>query len=220
MNRAGGNTLTIKGILFDLDGTLIDTTELILQSFDHTIQTHFDQPADREIVIRYFGRPLREAFTHMAPGREDDLITTYRAFNLEQHDRLTRAYPTVSDTVQQLKQSGYKLGVVTSKFSASALRGLQLFGLDAYFDSIIGVDKCTYHKPHPEPVQIGAKSLGLTPAECLMVGDAPADLLSAAAAGSLSAAVKWTLVPWTDIQAAQPTYVLEQMSDLLPLLNQ
>ncbi len=211
--------MTIKGLLFDLDGTLIDTTELIIQSFDHTIQTHFNRPADREVVISYFGRPLREAFTHMAPGREDELIATYRAFNQEQHDRLTRSYPTVGETVHELKQSGYRLGVVTSKYSASALRGLRLFGLEQYFDSIIGIDKCTYHKPHPEPVKTGAESLGLTPSDCLMVGDAPADLLSAAAAGAKSAAVKWTLVPWPDIEAAQPTYVLDQMSDLIPILK-
>ena len=211
--------MTIKGILFDLDGTLIDTTDLIIRSFDHTIQTHFNKPADRELVLRYFGRPLREAMTCFAPGREDELIATYRQYNIANHDQMTKSYPTVSDTVRLLKNEGYKLGVVTSKFSDTARKGLRLFDLEQYFDSVIGIDRCQYHKPHPEPVRIGAASLGLSPEECLMIGDSPADLGSAREAGAQSAAVKWTLVPWADIEAAQPTYILEQMSDLIPLLQ-
>ncbi len=212
--------MTIKGILFDLDGTLIDTTDLIIQSFDHTIKTHFNRPAERDVVIRYFGRPLRDAMTYFSPGHEEELMATYRLYNIANHDRLTKSYPTVTDTIKTLKNDGYKLGVVTSKFSDTARKGLRLFDLEQYFDSVIGVDRCTHYKPHPEPVAVGASSLDLTPDECMMIGDSPADLQSATAAGAQCAAVKWTLVPWSEMESAKPTFVLEQMSDLVPILKQ
>lgn len=196
-----------------MDGTLLDTTDLIMKSFHHTIRTHHGRDADEALVKSTFGKPLIGALELMGPDAEE-MLKTYREFNLRYHDELAAVFSGVADTVRVLYNSGVRLAVVTSKTRVTSLRGLRLFDLDKYFPVIIGHEDCVDHKPHAEPVVRALAGLGLRPDECLMVGDSPFDIASARAAGVKTAAVRWTYVPWRDIEAANPDYVLEDMSDL------
>lgn len=211
--------MTIKAILFDLDGTLINTTNLIIKSFQHTIRVHYNKEVDVNDVIAYFGKPLREAMEYLGADKVDELISTYREFNHKYHDELTTEYEGVKDTIQTLFNDGIKLAVVTSKMSTTARRGLRLFNMDKFFTVIIGVDECTMHKPHPEPVLNAMKRLNVKSQDCLMIGDSPFDLISAKKAGVKTAAVRWTEVPWEQILAEKPDYVLDTMKDLLNIVN-
>jgi len=214
--RNEGKTVVFKGILFDLDGTLLDTTDLILKSFQHTIRTHQGRDADLEFVKTTFGRPLIEALALMGDDPEA-MIKTYREFNTLYHDDLAKVFTGVTEVIQKLYDRGVGLAVVTSKTRATSERGLRLFNLDKYFPVVVGHEDCQRHKPHPEPVLRALDCLGLPAADCLMVGDSPYDVMSAKAAGVRTAAVRWTYVPWADVVAAGPDYVIEEMADLLPL---
>lgn len=211
--------MTYKGLLFDLDGTLLDTTTLIVNSFKHTFRYHYNKELDTNDIYEYFGKTLRVAMENFGPDKVEELIKTYREYNLAHHDELTAAFTGVAEVIQQLYSEGILLAIVTSKTHATALRGLKLFNLDKYFHTIIGVEQCLHHKPDPEPVITAINSLGLSPDDCLMIGDSPADLKSAQSANVKTAAVRWTKVPWELLKKQKPDYVLTTIYDLLPICN-
>ncbi|MBP2650072.1 MAG: ppaX [Firmicutes bacterium] len=204
-----------KGILFDLDGTLLDTNELIIKSFQHTFKVHYNREIDVDVVRAYFGKPLRAALEYLGPDKIEELTATYREFSEANHKRLTKIFPKVADTIKTLADNNVKLGVVTSKKGLRAKLGLELFDIRQYFSVIVGCDSCSNYKPHPEPVEFAVKTLKLTADECLMVGDSPFDLASGKGAGVKTAAVRWTDLPWAVLEAENPDYILESITDLL-----
>jgi len=212
------NSVNFRGVFFDLDGTLLDTTPLIIKSFQHAFQTHFQRPISLKDIQPYMGKPLRAAMEVMAPGQEDSVIATYRSFNNIHHDQLAGIFEGVHDTVKILHDAGISLAIVTSKTSVMARRGLRLFNMEQYFPVVIGVDETPRHKPEPEPVLTAMRQMGLAAAECIMIGDSAHDILSGQGAGVKTAAVRWSEVPWNEVLAAHPDYILERMSDLLSIV--
>lgn len=212
------NSPNFQGVFFDLDGTLLDTTPLIVKSFQHTFLTHFQRTVGLKDIQPFMGKPLRAAMEVMAPGEEDALIATYREFNHIHHDQLAGVFEGVYETVKKLHDAGITLAIVTSKTSAMARRGLRLFNMEQYFSTVIGVDETQRHKPEPEPVMAALRETRLKACECIMIGDSAHDLLSGRSAGVRTAAVRWSQVPWEEISAADPDYTLETMTDLLKIV--
>lgn len=208
-----------KAILFDLDGTLLDTTDLILASFQYTAKKHLGRSLNREDVLPSFGQPLIEGLEKIAPGKGQELIITYREHNLKHHDDMVKIFPWVKEVLTELRGMGLKLGIVTSKAKATALRGLRLFNLESFFEAIIALEDTTIHKPNPDPVILAMNRLMVSPKQCLMVGDSPHDLLSGQKAGTDTAAVKWSNLPLQSLLDVDPTYVLENMKDLLEIVR-
>jgi pyrophosphatase PpaX len=209
--------LKFKGILFDLDGTLIDTSNLIIRSFQHTFKLHYGRPLTAEEVYAFFGKPLKAAMEYYGPDKVDDLIKTYREFNLAHHDQLTTGFAGVPETIRKIYNAGILMAIVTSKTRNTAIRGLKLFHMDQCFSVVIGHEECRKHKPDPEPVCKALAAINLAPADCLMVGDSPFDLASARAAGVKTAAVRWTQIAWDNLLAEQPDYILNTIEDLLAI---
>jgi pyrophosphatase PpaX len=209
--------VNFAGLLFDLDGTVLDTTDLIMQSFQYTFLVHYNRQLLLPDIHPFFGKTLRAAMEVLGPDKVDELITTYREFNLTHHDDLTKTFMGMAEALQQVHNAGIPMAIVTSKTSEMALRGLKLFNMECFFPVVIGVYECKRHKPDPEPVQQALARLQLSAAECLMVGDSPYDIISARAAGVQTAAVRWSSVPWEDIIAAKPNYILEKPADLLSI---
>ena len=213
--------MKIKGVLFDLDGTLVNTTPLILESFRHTFkQFGMPVPNDSELVAG-FGLPMRTAVTAYMPDEmADEFCDAYRAYQRTRHDELIQGIDGVAETLSALKQSGIKMAVVTSKKRPAAIRDLGCYDLVEYFDTIIACDDCAENKPLPGPSLMALKRLGLTGADCLAVGDSPYDLQSARAAGCQTAAVRYSSFDWNFIlNEGKPDYVLNKMTDLLTLID-
>ena len=213
--------MKIKGVLFDLDGTLVNTTPLILESFRHTFkQFGMEVPSDSELVAG-FGLPMRTAVTaYMPEEMADEFCDAYRAYQRTRHDELIEGIDGVGETLSALKRSGIKMAVVTSKKRPAAIRDLGCYNLVEYFDTIIACDDCAENKPLPGPSLMALKRLGLTGADCLAVGDSPYDLQSARAAGCQTAAVRYTSFDWNFIlNEGKPDYVLNKMTDLLTLID-
>jgi len=208
-------------ILFDLDGTLIDSIELILNSARYAFQKlGRDCPPDDE-WLSGVGIPLFTMFRRYARDEADcaSLIAAYREYQLAHHDRLTRSYDQVDETVDLLKRRGHEIGIVTSKSEALALRGLALVGLARHMDTIVGCDSSTRHKPDPEPVRIALHRLDALPGDAIFVGDSVHDVLAGNAAGVHTAAALWGPFTRANLQPGAPSSWLENVSDLVTLVD-
>ena len=215
---SGSNRLPT--ILFDLDGTLIDSIELILNSARYAFEKlERDVPPDSEWLAGV-GIPLFTMFGRYARDKDDVgvLIAAYREYQLANHDRLTRCYDNVVDTVKSLKAGGHEIGIVTSKSEALALRGLAHVGLARYMDTIVGCDGSTRHKPDPEPVQIALTRLGCAPGDAVFVGDSVHDIIAGNAAGVRTIAATWGAFKRSDLEHASPSLYLDDVSALLEIV--
>ena len=212
---------SLSTFLFDLDGTIIDSIELILRSYRHTMalhRSHEPMPRD-EMWIAGLGTPLWAQFGQITEDREEieAMVQTYRTYNLSHHDALVRPYEGVVEEIRRLKKHGKKLGVVTSKLRDGAMRGLRVSGLDDVFDIVIGCDDVTNSKPHPEPVLKAVAELGVNAAETIFVGDSRHDMESGRAARVKTAAVLWGPFDRAHLEDLSPDYWLEKPEDLRQL---
>jgi pyrophosphatase PpaX len=212
---------TNQTILFDLDGTLIDSVRLILDSYHHTLAAHGLPPRTDEDWLRGVGTPLAVQFADCQDDRAtlDALIATYREYNLAHHDRMVTVYPGVVAAIERIRAAGRKTGLVTSKNRSGALRGLALARLEQAMDVLVCADEVTNPKPHPEPVEKAMSLLEADPATTVYVGDSIHDMLSGRAAGVRTAAALWGPFGRSHLEGAAPDYWLETPADLLTLLD-
>ncbi len=131
--------MNIDTLLFDLDGTLINTNELIIASFLHTLNEYKPGEYTREHAIEFIGPPLVDSFQKVDANLVEEMVKTYRTFNHAKHDELVEEYEGVYETIERLHEKGYKLAIVTTKIRKTALMGLALTGLDTFFDVVIGL---------------------------------------------------------------------------------
>jgi len=208
----------IRTVLFDLDGTILDTNELILRSFLHVLQGKTPKPLTREDIIPHMGGTLAEQMRYFS-GREevDDLIAGYREYNLAKHDELVREFPHVTEVLSQLKDRGIRLGVVTSKLRFTADLGLRHCNLDRWMDVVITADDVENPKPAPDPILLALRRLGEKPETAMMVGDSHFDLLAAKRAGVVSVAVAWSLKGTDVLRRYEPDFIINDMRELLDL---
>lgn len=210
----------ITTILFDLDGTLINTNDLIIATFLHILEKYYPNQYKREDVLPFIGPSLKETFSTIDPDRADELISEYRTYNLAHHDLLVKEYEGVLETIKILKEKGYKLGIVTTKLYETVLKGLNLTKLDSYFEVIVALDHVTKEKPDPEPVFKALEQLHSRSEETIMVGDNYHDILAGKNAGTLTAGVAWTVKGRDFLAKFEPDYMLENMADLLTILGE
>ncbi|MFR1314889.1 MAG: pyrophosphatase PpaX [Clostridium perfringens] len=209
----------IKAVLFDLDGTLINTNDLILKSFKHTFKTILDlEPTEEEITMNY-GRPLQEIFKSYDENRIEEMINCYRKINLELHDDECKEFADVDLMLQTLKNKGIKIGIVTSKKSDMAERGAKLMGIFKYFDTFITPEVTIKHKPEGEPVLKACENLGVSPSEALMVGDSPYDILAGKNAGAKTCGVKYTALPLEKLGESEPDFYVDKPLEILDLVE-
>ncbi|MCT4619763.1 MAG: pyrophosphatase PpaX [Marinisporobacter sp.] len=210
----------IKTILFDLDGTLLDTNELIIQSFQHTYKTHLEREVPREKIIKSFGEILKITLDRECPECSDEALDTYRGFQNLNFEKFITIHTGVKEVVEGLYKKGYKLGVVTSRLNESARRGLKLFDLEKYFSCIVGANNTDKHKPDPAPVLMALKELNSHPKEAMMVGDSPFDVLCGKNAGVISVAVSWSALPKEMYLKHEPDYVVDSMEELIKIIEE
>ncbi|SMB92565.1 pyrophosphatase PpaX [Desulfonispora thiosulfatigenes DSM 11270] len=210
----------IKGILFDLDGTLLYTNDLVIKSFQYTFKKILNMDLTRAELVPYFGEPLVDTFARYSEDKVDTLLTTYRKYNHEYHDYLTTIFPGVKQGLHELKDQGYLLGVVTSKINTVAQRGLDLFDISPYFDTFIGANDTTKHKPNPDPIFKALDNLNLNPEEALMVGDTSFDILCGKNAGVKTAVMKYSEHPLDKLSQYNPDLFLDSILDLANIFKE
>lgn len=208
----------IKTILFDLDGTIINTNELIIASFLHALEGVTPEPCTRELVISHFGKSLVEQLRFFSGMEEiEDLIEKYRSFNISKHDELVAEFPYVTPVLEKLHRHGVSLGVVTNKMRVTTMMGLNRFGLNPFLKTVVTVEDVSRPKPHPDGILKASADLEAEAASTLMVGDSQFDILSAKQAGVRSAGVAWTLKGEAFLRQYEPDYILQDIRDLLDI---
>ncbi|WP_173915647.1 pyrophosphatase PpaX [Halobacillus sp. Marseille-Q1614] len=209
--------MSINTILFDLDGTLIDTNELIIASFTHTLQTHADRPYSREEIIQFIGEPLRDSLASVNEESVEEMIATYREHNIAHHDQYVKAYDGVLESIRTLKRQNYQLGIVTTKMRQTVEIGLNMTELDSLFDTVVTLDDVVHAKPHPEPVMKALNTLDASAAQTIMVGDNTHDIEAGKNAGTKTAGVAWTVKGREVLDELRPDYMLTNMRELLEI---
>jgi pyrophosphatase PpaX len=203
-------------VLFDLDGTLIDSIDLILKSAQYAfLKCGLTAPTDQEWLTGV-GRPLPTMFRQFSAGdaQVETLIAAYREFQMANHDTLVQGYPGVPEMLGTLAADGHPLAIVTSKTTTLAARGLAHLGLDKYFGTIVGMDSSTRHKPDPEPVLIALDRLSYEAGEAWFVGDSVHDMESGNAAGVSTIGALWGPFGAGDLAPSKPRFMAQRAADV------
>jgi len=206
-------------VLFDLDGTLIDSVELILSSFRYATGQVLGEPLPDEELLRNVGVPLARQMREFSPEHAEELLRVYREHNARVHDEMLKRYAGTEETLLALAAAGMKLGVVTSKMRHMAFRGLDRFDLARFFDVVVGSDDVEVHKPHPHPLLVAATELDVPIARCAYVGDSPHDMAAARAAGCVAIAALWGAFEPEVVLEPGADYAFESAYELLELPN-
>jgi pyrophosphatase PpaX len=203
-------------ILFDLDGTLVDTIDLLVQSMEFAFE-HFDgRRPTRDEWIYGIGTTLRSQLSAFArtPDDLEALVARYRVYQLEHHDRMTTPYPGVTDVLTELKAAGHPMALVTSKYHALATRVIAHVDYTRFFDVVVGGDSIANPKPAPDPVYKALADLGVAADRAIFVGDSPHDINSGNAAGVATAACLWGPFTRDQLVPSAPTHWLDDIHDL------
>ncbi len=211
----------VDAVLFDLDGTLIDTYELILVSMQHAVREVLGKDLPDNRLMCKVGQPLAVQMRDFTDeeSQYEELLRVYREYNAIRHDELAKPFPETEATLEALRLAGYPLAVVTSKRHAAAMKGLRLFGLDAYFSHVVGSDDVKRPKPDPEPVRYGAELVGAAPQHCLYIGDSPYDIQAGRGAGSLTAAALWGMFSEAELKGLHPDFTCQSIAEILDILS-
>ena len=213
--------MALKAALFDFDGTLVDTTELIYQSMRHAtgeVLGRDDLP--REILMANVGQPLPRQMELLDAGWAEQLLESYRLHNEELHDDLIGEFPGIEESLARLHAGGVKIAVVTSKRRFSVEMALKSFpGLGNVVDRFVTMEDTEEHKPHPGPLLKGLELLGgVPPDEAAYVGDSPFDVAAARAAGVRSVAVSWGAFSEDTLREAGPDHLVPDIDSAVDVL--
>ncbi len=208
-----------KYVLFDLDGTLIDTNRLIIDCFKHTYKAHLDLDVSEEEILKHFGEPLIITLRRYSEEKHQEMFETYVSFNEAIHDDYVTLCPGVRECLEGLKSLGCTMAVVTSKRRRGALKGLELFGIKDCFKAIVALEDTERHKPEPEPILRAIELLGADLDSVLMVGDSIFDIECASNAGVKSVLVNWSAANGFQDEQKTPDYTVRSMEEVIDIVR-
>jgi len=209
----------LQAVIFDLDGTLIDTIELIRVSFRHATATVLGTALPDEVTMANVGQPLATQFRDMAPEHAGELLRVYRTFNRAHQDELACAYPGTIETLAELRRRGVPMGIVTSKGTEAATWAIERFGLAPFMSAIVTADDVSRHKPDPLPLCVAADRMGVELGYCIYVGDSPHDVQAAISGNAIAVAALWGAFVARDVLAPGPAFALGSITELPALLD-
>lgn len=211
----------INTVLFDFDGTVMDTVGVIVDSWQHTFRTIEGKERPVEEILATFGEPLEMTMARMFPDTDvEESVAIYRSFHHDNFGERIKLFPGVKELLETLKGNGYKLGLVTSRLTGTTMQGLEQYKIKHYFDAIVTCDDCNKHKPDPEPINIALGQIGAKPEESIMLGDTMLDIMCAKNAGVKSVLVGWAVAVSEEEKtgANAPDYIIETAEELLEIL--
>lgn len=211
--------IPMDAVVFDLDGTLVDTLPISLLGTRHVFERFVSRAVPDEEIIPLYGTPLIDIMARYRPDKAQEMVDAFEEFYLEHHRELVKPFPGVMEMLSGLRERGYPLAVLSNKRKEPGLRELLVCGLDVYFHSVLFLEDLKTPKPAAEALRQSARALGLPGAtRVLYVGDSVLDVLCAHNAGARSAAALWAgLARAEGLIAQRPDHLLESAEDLLAL---
>jgi len=211
--------MKINTVLFDLDGTLLDTNHLVVESFQHVYRNINKEEKPVQEIKSFFGEPIKMTLEREFDVPFEESVKIYREYHYKVFDELIDIFPGMKELIIELDQKNYKLGVVTSRLRNTTIKGLEKYGLTEYFKCIITASDSTKHKPDPEPIEMALKELGSKPEEALMIGDSIFDIKCAKNSGVKSAIVDWAEASKEVLLAENPDFEIKKASDVIEILE-
>ncbi len=213
----------IDTVLFDFDGTIMDTNNVILMSWQHTFRTLENREEEESVLTATFGEPLEYTLARFFPNVPvEESIEIYRSFQRTNFSDLITLFPGMKELVMKVKALGYKTGLVTSRLKSTAMEGLEKFDLTKYFDVIITPEDTDKHKPDPAPVNIALEKLGSKPENSVMLGDTLFDIQCSHNAGIGAILVSWSLAlegkSMEDLGDDAPEYIIYEPEELFNII--
>jgi pyrophosphatase PpaX len=212
----------INTIIYDLDGTLIDTNDIIVRSFQSTFKRHFPNLSlSIQTIHSFIGPTLEDTFSKYTndPFIIQEMIRSYREFYVKYEVGSHQLYPGVLEVLNKLKKQGYQLAVLTSKFKEAAWPSFTHYKLEQLFDVFVGLDDVKNPKPHPDAVKEVLKRFpGYNGA--IMIGDNQGDILAGKNAGIYSAGVAWSLKGPEHLIKVEPDFMLQDMNDIFRIIKE
>lgn len=212
--------MRFETVLFDLDGTLIDSGAIILASMRHAAETVLERRIPDEDLMAAVGGPgLIAQMRALDPERVDELVRVYREHNEPLHSEL-QACDGILDVMPRLHAEGRRLGIVTAKRLVTVRLAFDVIPeLERFFDAVVGADETERHKPHPDPILLALDRLGADPASAAYVGDSPFDVQAAKAAGVHAVAVTWGRIHDEErLAREEPDAIVHDAEELLGVL--
>lgn len=213
----------VDTVLFDFDGTLMDTTEVIVNSWQHTFKTLEGKERPLDEIYPTFGEPLPTTMSKFFPDLDvDDCINIYRGYHYDNFGDLINLFPGMRELMDALKEQDYTLALVTSRMLNTTNQGLAKYDLDKYFDTVITCEDTDKHKPDPAPIQITLDRLDKSPSSAIMIGDTMFDILCAKNAGVKSVLVDWTVSISEDEKIGKdaPDHIIKEPMEILNILDE
>jgi pyrophosphatase PpaX len=178
-------------VLFDLDGTVVDTGAIILASMRHAAETVIGGDYTDDQLMAAVGGPGLEAQMHaLDPARVDELVRVYRAHNEPLHDTIA-VCEGMDVVLDELRDRGHRLGIVTAKRRVTVDLAFARIPIEHLFETVVGGDETARHKPDPDPLLLALERLGADASDAAYVGDSPFDMQAAQAAGLFAIGVGW-----------------------------
>jgi len=207
----------IRGAIFDLDGTLVDSTETIWRTSDHILKINGFKGVDKSTVERVMGLTIFDLFLQVEPNlnevQKSKLFNDYRNgyMNFIEH---TKVLPKAREAIEYVRSRGLKLALVTTKSRENAERILKFFDMRSFFDVVLGFEDTKEHKPWPEPIISAVGLMGLKPDEVVVIGDTEMDIRAGRSAGSTTIAVTTGVTPLVRLLRERPYYIISSLSEL------
>lgn len=214
-------TKKYKGVLFDFDGTIMNTNDIILKSWQHTFRTVEGAERPFEDIAPTLGEPLKLTMANFFPEEDpEDMIDIYRSYQQSIYQEEVHLFPGIPEIIRSLSERGYLLGLVTSRLRDSTMDGLRKFGVAQYFDAVVTASDTKAHKPDPEPCLTCLKLLGIEPEEALYVGDSKFDVMCARNAGVPFVLVGWSICVTEEQKEGiyKPDFHIDDPKELLNLV--
>src|SRR5919108_1348084 len=206
-------------VLFDLDGTIVDSGAMLIASYRHATRTVLAREIPDDVLAGFIGGgSIRDHMRTLDEDLADELVRVYREHNEPLHDEL-QAFPGVEDLLETLSSQGRKLGVVTAKRRRTVDLAFRVLPIERYFDVVVTTESTDRHKPHPDPVLHALAELGAERAETAFVGDSPWDVEAGKAAGVFTVAVSWGRIhPEERLREAGADVLVHSPEELLGVL--
>lgn len=210
--------MNYEAVLFDFDGTLADSNELINLTHLTVLEELFPGEYSLDSVRQFNGPSLQEVYKTLVPNQADEMVEKYRSINSSLHDEMIRLFDGVEEELRRLKNAEVKLAVVSTKREDMIKRGMKVLGIENIFEVIIGADSYTHFKPHPEPIYRAMAELNATHSKTIMVGDNGHDIEAAKNAGIPGVWVDWSQKTLAEMKPYNPDHIVYSMKELTELI--